>query len=266
MGKRIKKILITSGLFCFTTVINSQSIITTIKSQCNELKHEMEYDSQFRLKFTGESILNLDVFNYYQIRDNYDTELKQKVYKETQDYKDKLSELKIIKNDLLSDSYYLDFKPSFYFEEGKYNIELKSFTFISVGYQSDFIKRANYLQFDKLLLQIPIGINVKFVPFDHGNGVYFFKQLLSFKIENQDLALNIENCRKDIRILFIFNFTQIYPFINNNILGMSYKDYYYMTNLQKIILYNSKTDEIYAEYNKLPAQQVKKNKNGSKNH
>ena len=69
------------------------------------------------------SILNLDVFSYYGLYDKYDTDLKKSVFKKSSEYKEKLNELKILKERLSTNFYYIKINESL----PDYNINKRGF-------------------------------------------------------------------------------------------------------------------------------------------
>ena len=70
--------------------------ISTIKSENSAIKGRM--NNQFYKHDSNQfkeirNILNEDVFEYYNLKNVYDSELKQKVFKDTEEYKSKLAEI-----------------------------------------------------------------------------------------------------------------------------------------------------------------------------
>ena len=162
-------------------------------------------------------------------------------------------ELQKLRNELVTSNYYLDFKPSFYDDAGKYDLATKTFLFINEIYLKDYSNKPNFIQFDHILFKIPMGVSIKLTKYNAGN-VDFIQQYISFKIEKEDLALKMEENKINLRLLFVFNFTQTSEF-ENFLLG-PYIDYHFLTKLQKIIAYNNETGEVYAEFKDIPKPKV----------
>jgi len=73
------------------------------------------------------------------------------------------------------------------------------------------------------------------------------EETISFKIENESLALKIEENRIYLRLLFVFNFTGTNSFQGKKT-DLTPSDYYLMTEIRKVVVYNSKTNEVYSTY------------------
>jgi len=190
------------------------------------------------------SILNLDVFEYYDLKDTYDSELKQKVFKESDEYKAKLTALQKVKSELISKQYYIDLRPANRLE---YNLTTKTFAVTNEVYAKSEYKKIGFVQFDEIVLKNPIGLSVSKSRANYG-GVDFVIQDILFKIPNESLALKIEENKNSIRFLFVFSFTGTSPF-EDNILGMTtFTSYHLMANTKKVIVYNADTNEIYHSF------------------
>lgn len=190
------------------------------------------------------SILNLDVFEYYDLKDTYDSELKQKVFKESDEYKAKLTALQKVKSELISKQYYIDLRPANRLE---YNLTTKTFAVNNEVYSKSEYKKIGFVQFDEIVLKNPIGLSVSKSRANYG-GVDFVIQDILFKIPNESLALKIEENKSSIRFLFIFSFTGTSPF-QDNILDMTtFTSYHLMANTKKVIVYNADTNEIYHSF------------------
>ena len=61
------------------------------------------------------------------MEDEYNSELKKKVYKASSEFKEKSNLLKDLKAELVTTDIYLDFQPAYY-EKIEYDIDTKSFT------------------------------------------------------------------------------------------------------------------------------------------
>src|ERR1035437_8941565 len=72
-----------------------------------------------------ESIYDLDVFSYYNLND-YNSDLKQAVFKKTEEYQNKLTELKSTKAEMLKTTYYVKLEKAFGDSEyGSVNYDIK---------------------------------------------------------------------------------------------------------------------------------------------
>lgn len=86
------------------------------------------------------AILNLDVIDYHRLENKYDSELKLKVFKESEEYTKLLNELKTKKNNMLKETYYLKISPLFKahnYHKGKYNLDDKGF-YIRTCWNQDY--------------------------------------------------------------------------------------------------------------------------------
>lgn len=222
--------------------INGQETILNIKSNSSEINGRMSnsfYKQDLSQLKNFISTLNSDVFEYYDIKSKFETDLKRKVYSETEDYKTKYTELERLKSKMISTIYYLDFEPD-YFER---NNLIKTFSVSNEIYLSSFYNKTGYIQFDQILFKCPADFTVNTRNISHECDD-FIEERISFKIDNESLALKIEENRTSLRLLFVFSFTGTSPF-QGKILDLKSTDYYLMTDLRKVIVYNSKTNEIY---------------------
>lgn len=245
-----------------TSNIFAQTTVSAIKSECKMVDGRMsneQYKQDIEQFKRIRSILNVDVIEYYNLKDQYDTELKQKVYKNTEDYKLKLAELQKLKAELISTNYYLDFEPTYYERNNiiKYDLTTKTFTVTNeINPNSNYNKPA-FVQFDQIVFKCPQGFSVKQKQRQiDTEGDYTINQNISFKIDKEELAVKIEENRSNLKILFVFNYTQTSSF-KNNVLGLAiYTDYYLLTKIQNVIIYNNSTGEIYAEFKPLIPQNI----------
>ncbi len=195
------------------------------------------------------NVMTLDLFKYYDLQNQYDSDLKKKVYSNTEDYKSKLSELQKKRNELKNTSFYLDFEPEYYERNRliKYDLNNKTFTVTNEVYQHDFYNKPAFIQFDSFVFKCPIGFSVTRSQYQAG-GVDFIKQSISFKIEDESQALKIEENKMNLRLLFVFRLTEATPYSGLDIFGNKSTLYAFSNALEKIILYNSNTNEIYQTY------------------
>lgn len=245
-----KTILTTLLLGVFFT-INAQTI-SEIKNNSEPINGRMSnsfYKQDIPQFKKIRSILKLDVFEYYDLNKQYDSDLKKKVFKDSDEYKQKFTDLEKKKADLKQTTYYLDFEPTYYERNNliKYDLTSKTFTVKNEIYTDNFYNKPNYLQFDQIIFKAPIGISVERSQFQAG-GVDFIRQGIKFKIDNEALALKIEENRSNLRLLFVFKFTDAIPFEGLDFLGRKTTLYALGNMLEKVIVYNSSTGEIYHIY------------------
>lgn len=247
----MNKLILISFLLGIFININAQTILE-IKNSSEPIdgrmsnsfyKHDIPQFKNFR------SILKLDVFEYYDLKKQYDTDLKKKVFKESDEYKTKLSELENKLAELKSTSYYLDFEPTYYERNNliKYDLASRTFSLTNEIYLDDFYNKPNYVQFDNIVFECPTGITIDRKQFQSG-GVDFIRQYIKFKILDESLALKIEENRSDIRLLFLFKFTQATPYEGLDFFGKKTTLYALSNTLEKVIVYNSITGEIYKTF------------------
>jgi hypothetical protein len=250
MKSKLLALIIAVTAFLANTL--TAQTISAIKSDKTEIKGRMSNsfykhdNNQFK---EIRNILNENVFEYFNLKKEYDTELKQKVFKDSEEYKSKLAELQMLKKQLLNTTYYLDFEPTYYERNNliKYNLTTKTFSVSNEIYTTTNYNKPNFIQFDQIVLKNPLGLSTTQKTFSSG-GVDFVRQNLLFKVDNEGLALNIEGNRSNLRILYLINFTQTSPF-KNDVLGITtFTDYHLLTKVLKVYVYNSSTGEIYIEY------------------
>ena len=231
--------------------LNAQETILVIKSNSSEINGRM-VNSLYKLDLPQfknfVNILNSDVYEYYGIKSKFDTDVKRKDYSESEDYKAKYTELEGLKSKMFSTVYYLDFEPDNYERNNliKYDKNTKTFSVSNEIYLSSFYNKLGYIQFDQILIKCPAGFTVKTrnISYECDDLV---GETISFIIDNQSLALKIEENKVNLRLLFVFSITGTSA-LQGKILELTPTDYYLITDLRKVILYNSKTNEIYFIY------------------
>ena len=143
------------------------------------------------------SIYDLDVFAYFNITD-YDTELKQAVYKKSEDYKIKLAELKGIKNESLKKSFYTKLQEPF--TNVDYNLKQGGF---------EIVLGENW-GYGTFSARVPKSVNeflFKSLPTKQVTspmmGKGFFQEVLLIKMSEEN-GLEIENDKQNFDIYFFF--------------------------------------------------------------
>lgn len=113
------------------------------------------------------SAIQLDVFKYFDLELTYSSALQKNAFMETQDYKDKLSELKLIKNDYTSHNLYIKLSDCYKFEMGDYDLKKGGFNiYLGIDYQGVQVANWPLISSPYLFRQLPI------------NQSYFFFQLI----------------------------------------------------------------------------------------
>lgn len=237
-----------SGLFIS---LQAQETILSIKSNSSEITGKISdgFYKQDTSQFKNiTSILNSDVFEYYDIKNKYETDLKRKDFMETDDYKLKYSELMVLKSQLILKSFYLDFTPEYYETDNliKYSTDTRNFSVFNSIEGNSFYNEMGYIQLDRILIKCPVNIqtstrNVSTNCYD------YIEEKISFKIDKDSLALKIRENSGNLRLLFVFSFTGTTPF-HNIITDQESFGFHLMTSVHEVIVYNSKTNEIYFTY------------------
>jgi len=162
-----------------------------------------------------EVIYDLDVFQYFNLYD-YDTELKQSVFKKTEEYQTKLAELKSAKAEMLKTTYYTSHTEAFS-SDTNYDLKRKGFE-IDLGWNLGMgtegartPKSINGFLFKALpSKQVP-------EPLFFGTGVNSEKLFLPM---TEEAGLEIENDKKNIDVYFFFTPTgkekTVFKFLNSD--------------------------------------------------
>lgn len=225
-----------------------------------------------------ESAYNLKVFDYFELNNKYDSDLKKQVFKQTADYKTLLDSLTKIRANYLNSVYYQrgfnhvggeTFRSArgeiFQREEDtvqkendnegeghqvNYDIQKKGF-FIGIGHVLPYHcsrafcpKVIDDVEFKQL--QITKKYNLD------NNSKKSYTQYI-FVPMDANTALEIENNRTQVEILRVFNFTGIYSatfndadFIADNY-GKPCKVNIIKGGSMRLLIYNKVTDKIYYE-------------------
>ena len=237
------------GLLIF---LNPQEAIVDIKTNSSEIKGRMSnsiyQQDRSQLEYLV-SILNSDVLEYYHLKNQYNTDSKREAFLESEDYKTKYSELKELKSKTISTSYYLDFEHDYKAERSigiKYDPGTKSLSVSNDLSLSLFYNEPGLLQLDQFLFKCPPGMTISKKNINYAC-VDVIEETISFKINDEILASKIEENKYNLRLLFVFNITGTTP-VQGKTSGLTSADYHLMTDLRKVIAYNSKTNEIYSTY------------------
>jgi hypothetical protein len=242
-------IILLSGIFAF---LNPQETILSIKTNSSEIKGRMLnsiYQQEMAQSEKILCILNLDVLGYYDLKNQYNTDSKRTNYKESEDYKIKYLELEGLRSKLINLNYFLDFEPDYYDEKSiaiNYNPEARSFSVSNNVSLSSFYDESGFIQFDQILFRCPSGIVVTKKNINYAC-VDVIEETISFEIKNQNLVSKIEENKNFLRLLFVFSFTGTVA-LKANTSNLISSDYCFMTELRNVVVYNSRTNEIYSSY------------------
>jgi hypothetical protein len=249
MGRSIN--IIQLIILCVSTITYSQQILTDLTD--NAIKDVGQINS----------IFDLNVFEYNNLYEEYDTELKQEIFKKTEQYKNLLSELKIKKGELTEKLYYTIKQEEF--SEIDYNIKKKGFEIIistntGLGTLSTRTPKSICLQNGEniLLKSLP---TFKKPSSNLVKGV--FEEILFLEITEED-GLEIENNRDDIQLYYFFTPTKkeksSFKYFNYD--TGRFNGWYTLNNIDiiseivQIVVANKITGKIY--YNKTFHYQPKK--------
>lgn len=161
-----------------------------------------------------EAIYDLDVFHYFNLYD-YDTELKQSVFKKTEEYQTKLAELKIAKAEMLKTTYYTSLTEAFS-SYTNYDLKRKGFE-INLGsnWGMGTMSARTPKSINGFLFK---GLPSKQVPEPlFGQGVNSEKLFLPM---TEEAGLEIENDKENIEVYFFFTPTgkekTVFKFLNSD--------------------------------------------------
>ncbi len=142
------------------------------------------------------NILTLNVFSYYNLS-QYDTELKKKVFKKTEEYEQKLKELKNLKKEAFSKIYYLilsnGIKEDYNIDKSRFEIDFEMYGAGLGTFEAKYQKTKDKFYFPSLQF---IEKKEPILP-----GAIYQYVILNV---NEETALLIENNKKDFELLIFF--------------------------------------------------------------
>lgn len=187
------------------------------------------------------NILNIDVVNYYGLEEEYDSELKRKVFSQTQDYISKYKDLKKIHDYVIESYFYMSVKKECFY---KYEMKLKSFRFRTTSMLGLFLSfySYSYLQFDELCLSKPGNFKFEEGKIFGGND-YFIEQNYFVPISQERTAIEIEENCDDVNLMFIFKLSSVET---SNSTGIPIN--YIIAKTHQAIMYNVSNGKIYSRY------------------
>jgi hypothetical protein len=195
------------------------------------------------------SILNLNLLEFYKLKNLYNSDSRRKEYIESDDYKIRYLKLDSLRNRLLAKTYYLDFEPDYLAERSIgliYNPEKKACSVSNDISLSVFCDKPGYLQFDQILFKCPEGIIVSERNVNY-SCVDVIEETISFRTDNETLASEIDRKNVSLRLLFVFNITGLVS-TKGKAYNLTSSDYSVITELHKVIVYDSKTNEVFAVF------------------
>lgn len=155
-----------------------------------------------------EYINDLDIFSYFKLTD-YDTELKQSVFKKTEEGQSKLTELKRIKAEMLKTTYYV--KLSNKFTNSDYDIKKGGFSiFLGKNISAMFVlesqRSPKSIAFNDsteswIFLKALPSKQIASTLWDNKGGVY---EEILFLTMSEESGLEVENDRENTEVYFFF--------------------------------------------------------------
>lgn len=238
-------VLVAKKTITYSTIISNLREATTYAS-CKYLNGNGVCFNELK------AALQLDVFSYFGIENEYNTELKKSVFTESEDYKSKLFDLKKIKQAYLNDCMYLDITKNEGFQISNYNLDKGAFPF-SLGYSD----KDDLYYFSKFY-------EIKSIPFKifqtnliSGNENLYHRVIL-LPMSKQD-AINFEDIRNQLKCILIFKPKTIIKKDKVLIPGYHNYQFYATTDKVRLILINPTDDKIYFDTNYyLPKEITKK--------
>lgn len=237
----MKKIYITIIFTLFTALIFGQ---VDFKNDGITIKHIEKLLFKVNATYYGsdcnsaqfEALMKNDVFNFFTVEDfgkEVDTELKQKFFKETKEYLSLYDKLQLIKNDI-QNALVINESKAFLSD---YNLTQKSFHLKILGLvQYDLKKDKPIWACHNFSFNI-LPLKIKSKNFYSSS----YEGEIELTIENELQALKIEENRIDIN-----------TYVIGNVIGTTKSKYdnqtIYIPDFIRIILYNSKNNEIYYDY------------------
>lgn len=201
-GEAVKKYAWTQWMkhyaVLFITLISLTLTLSPVYSQ--QTIEEITKDAS-ELTDTDEllAIYNLDVFQYFNLSDDYDTPLKKERFKKTKEYKERLDELKKKRAELLKTTYYLVMNDAFATEN--YDINRKGFEIsLNASYVQAPKTIVSYQDAKVLLRGLPTRTKRESNPFMN----YTFIFEVMFLPMSEQKGLEIENDRENVSLYLFF--------------------------------------------------------------
>lgn len=148
------------------------------------------------------NLLNLDLIRYYKLWNTYDTELKVKVFLESEKGKELYQKMKQEYDKLKSSTCSLIFDLP---RSSSYDLTSKCIKLSFSVSQYSFGNIENYIEFYQLCLSLPTSIKTEKPKKIFGGSDYFYVNTIYIPIDSESKALEVENNIKNCAILVIFN-------------------------------------------------------------
>ncbi len=206
----------------------------------------MQDKGQFRKLVSS---LNLDVYWYFNLKDQYSNDQVRKVFEGSSDFAGKRTELEKVRSGILSSTYYIEFQPIYNAARSiplKYEPAAKSFSVMNEVDLDNFVDEPGTLQLDRIVFRYPAGIRVNGVN-TSTECLALIDETISFEISDPAVAAKIEENRDNLRLLFVLNLKGT-TLIRQGIKDPSPDDYCLRADLKELVAYNSASGEIYSVY------------------
>lgn len=258
MKKFYLLILFPLNLFAQTDTKLEEIKVTSYKSITSITKEASDYYSCQNLRGNAicfenlETALLLDVFKYYNLEDKYPTALTKANYMQTQDYKDKLNTLKIIKTEYTNQNLYIKLNKIEEFKVFNYDLTKGGF-YIRLGFM--VAEEANFYNKYYSINQLPYKLFISdfYSPTIHLHKMY---DRMFFLPIGKEKALEIENASEyNLKMLLLFKPTGIkkvklsYPLEYQN---------FATTDKIRLVILNSRTSEVYYDKVFFTTKEIKK--------
>lgn len=199
-----------------------------------------------------EAALALDVFKYYGLEDTYTTPLKKSNYVETQDYKDKLNNLKSIKANYTNKSLYIELDKTEEFKVYDYDLTKGGF-YIRLGFKTENEVYFYNRYYELRQLPIKLYLSEFYSPTIHLKKLY--DRIFFFPV-TKDKAVKIEDTSpENLKMLVIFKPTALKRIKLD--FPQDYQNFATTDNIRLLIM-NSVTSEIYYDQNYPTPKEPKK--------
>ncbi len=192
-----------------------------------------------------EGALNLNVFEYYDLDEIYNTELKKQNYKETPDYKQKLTSLKSIKSQFEATNLYIDLSKQEEFSIYDYDLNKQGFS-IRIGYMLAQYEVNFFGCYEIKSLPAKFVLSSGYSPITNSQKLY---DRIIFIPIRKDLGAKIEERRSQISCFLVCKPIGLKQ--NKSILGLNMFQNSISTNNVRLILIDKETNEIYFDKNYL---------------
>jgi hypothetical protein len=165
-------------------------------------------------------------------------------------FNDLVTKLAGLKPGMDSTLYFLDLEPDFSGERSlPFSYDQSAGTFSvsnEVGYSYYYNELGN-IQLDQILFKCPVGITVSNKNINYAC-VDMVQETITFTVRDAIAGRDIGQNRDNVRLLFIFKFKGIVPLHETSSPVLKAGDYCLITELRKVIVYNSSTGNSWVTY------------------